>query len=508
MAQNPNNAQTNGRWRSPRQRMSTGGVCRRNMAVAWWLGVALTTVGPDPAGAQVSSPVASQFPTPAVADDLAAAIADLQSTEFTKREAATRRLSAANFSVLRQVLPLLTAANAEMAWRAKEILIAQGVQGDEDAVRRIGLILHLLTAAGYTQFSDDASEFASRVARLRLTDTLKRLEAMPELMVVAGPEMGAVIVGGNMLRLQGGVIIAEQPAMEIRPEDMIRGMGGGLRGGRQKRNQLPGEDSGEANVEQSQGGEESLDGSADADPAAMSPAAQRRAAIEAETPQWLAQCLTATDQELGELETVWRDLGVLPAPNEPLNQGGQVFELHVVKALTPEKLAVLDQFFQNRVIVSLNLQDIDLTPQFQDLLLGAAEAGKIQYLNTVKCRYDLATYKQLNELNKNGRLGYWNSQGRAMLGIRTDSLIVGGNARGQMGGALVGTVTVPSAAAAAGILSGDVITQVNDVSVENFEELRRIVAAFDVGDTIQVSVERSGLPQPLKLKVELMQHAQ
>jgi predicted metalloprotease with PDZ domain len=182
--------------------------------------------------------------------------------------------------------------------------------------------------------------------------------------------------------------------------------------------------------------------------------------------------------------------------------------MHVVKALTPEKLAVLDQFFSNRVIVSLNLQEIDLSPEFQNVILDAAEAGKIQYLNTVKCRYDLATYKKLNEFNRNGRLGYWNSQGRAMLGIRTDSLIVGGNSRGQMGGALVGTVTVPSAAAAAGILSGDVITKVNDVAVENFEELRRIVAAFDVGDTIQVSVERSGLPQPLKLKVELMQHAQ
>ena len=57
-------------------------------------------------------------------------------------------------------------------------------------------------------------------------------------------------------------------------------------------------------------------------------------------------------------------------------------------------------------------------------------------------------------------------------------------------------------------LANGISVKANDVAVENFEELRRIVAAFDVGDTIQISVERSGLPQPLKLKVELMQHAQ
>lgn len=442
--------------------------------------------------------------------DLQATIADLQSLEFNKREAATQRLAAAGFDAMQQILPLLTADDAEVAWRSKEILIQQGVRGDEDAVRRIGLVLHLLTAAGYTQFSDDATEFASRVARLRLTDTLKQLEAMPELMIVAGPEMGAVIVGGNMLRLQGNVIIAQQPAIEIRPEAMLRGMGGGLGGGRRRADWLPVEESGEGNSEQAEGetaeGDEAEGG--EASPAGMSPAAQRRAVIEAETPQWLAQCLSSTDAELTALESTWRDLGILAAPDQSLEQGGQVFEMHVVKALTPEKLAVLDQFFANRVIVSLNLQEIDLSPEFQNVILDAAEAGKIQYLNTVKCRYDLATYKKLNEFNRNGRLGYWNSQGRAMLGIRTDSLIVGGNARGQMGGALVGTVTVPSAAAAAGILAGDIITKVNDVSVENFEELRRIVAAFDVGDTIQVSVERSGLPQPLTLAVELMQHAQ
>ena len=443
--------------------------------------------------------------------DLQATIADLQSLEFNKREAATQRLAAAGFDAMQQILPLLTAEDAEVAWRSKEILIQQGVRGDEDAVRRIGLVLHLLTAAGYTQFSNDAAEFASRVARLRLSDTLKQLEAMPELMVVAGPEMGAVIVGGNVLRLQGGVIIAEQPAIgAIDPEAMLRGLGGGLGGGRRRGDRLPGEESLERDAEGVAGetGEGGGAEGADAAPSTMSPAAQRRAVIEAETPQWLAQCLSSTNDELTALETTWRDLGILPAPDQSLEQGGQVFEMHVVKALTPEKLAVLDQFFSNRVIVSLNLQEIDLSPEFQNVILDAAEAGKIQYLNTVKCRYDLATYKKLNEFNRNGRLGYWNSQGRAMLGIRTDSLIVGGNSRGQMGGALVGTVTVPSAAAAAGILSGDVITKVNDVAVENFEELRRIVAAFDVGDTIQVSVERSGLPQPLKLKVELMQHAQ
>lgn len=93
-----------------------------------------------------------------------------------------------------------------------------------------------------------------------------------------------------------------------------------------------------------------------------------------------------------------------------------------------------------------------------------------------------------------------------MLGIRTDNLLLGRSDTAERGGALVGFVTEDSAAAIAGIQPGDLIRKINDIPVENFEELRRIVAAFDVGDTIHVELARSN--GRLELDVTLMQHTQ
>ena len=121
MSQNPRHAQNTRPDRRPMQMASPLGVRLRHVALGCWLGLTLATTPHDSAAAQISSPASNLVPSQTSADDLAAAIADLQSKEFTKREAATRRLSAANFSALRQVLPLLTAPDAEMAWRAKEI---------------------------------------------------------------------------------------------------------------------------------------------------------------------------------------------------------------------------------------------------------------------------------------------------------------------------------------------------------------------------------------------------
>ena len=69
------------------------------------------------------------------------------------------------------------------------------------------------------------------------------------------------------------------------------------------------------------------------------------------------------------------------------------------------------------------------------------------------------------------------------------------------GGALVDEVTPDTPAEKAGIQDGDIITHWNGKEVENFQHLRRMVAATDPDSKAMVTVWRDGKQQTLPLKV-------
>jgi hypothetical protein len=436
--------------------------------------------------------------------EIAQWIQDLQAKEYTRREAATKSLSQIEFGRLTEVLPLLTAADAEVAWRAREIVVQQGVRGDAQAVRRIGLMFKLLTAAGRTEFRLDAENFSAWVESVRVGDLLQKLQRVDGLQMTEGLRFVGQGMGGNLLRIQGvgGIFIAPNDAP---PELFIRGLQGPLA----KPRPVDGE---RAEVEQTDpertSSEEQGGRPTDPNSPPLTEAEQRQAAVRDQLPVWLQQCITAADEQFDTLETTLKDAGLIPT--ESLVVEGMVthYEIWVTRPLAAADLAVFADFLKNRVSISLVLTEIPLDDDWQRLISDAAEANKIQMLNTVKCVYDLSVYRELNRLTKAGKLGYWNAQGRAMLGIRASNLALDRMGGGDQGGAEVGDVTPNSAAEIAGIVTGDVITRVNETPVENFEELRKIISAFDVGQSIQVTVSRPGLPQPRQLEVRLMQHAQ
>lgn len=80
----------------------------------------------------------------------------------------------------------------------------------------------------------------------------------------------------------------------------------------------------------------------------------------------------------------------------------------------------------------------------------------------------------------------------AMLGIS-------GGADRIRGGCKVGDVSPGLAAQKAGIQSEDLITKFNKENVEDFESLVKLIGQKEAGDTVDVELERDGVPMTLKV---------
>lgn len=433
-------------------------------------------------------------------DEWQSLIADLQASEYARRERASKNLGETDFSTMVHVLPLMTSTDAEVAWRAKEVLTQQGIRGSSDVVRRIGLVLKLLTAAGHREFADEAERFESRVATLRLAEASRRLESIPNMTVIPGPPLGQFgMVAGNVLRIQGGVLIGGQQ-IQVAPQVKIFDNNGF---------EIPVLDAVEEVIDQADqqnalGNEKDATASSSEQVVESSADDQiRQGYLKENLNAWLEKCITAAPDDLRKLEQSWQETGLIRVENEAPVQPIQSFELTVNGDLSNEQVQLLSDFLRNPVLVTLMMNGVDMSPELQTLIVETVEAGKIQYLNTFQCGYNLKTSVALMNVLKSGGLGYWQTQGRAMLGIKADGVLIGQDLT-ERGSARVGEVTKGAAADKAGIQSGDLVRRINDVPIENFEELRRIVSAFGVGDRIQVEVTR-GL-ETLTLEVELQEY--
>lgn len=424
-------------------------------------------------------------------------IEKLQSKDYLEREAATNELSRIDFKELTAVVPLLTIEDAEVAWRAREILHAQGVRGSSQESRRIHLMFQLLTSAGYRKFAEDAAQFSERVAADRTQNLLRKLQDIDGLRVTEGMQfvgnqfgIGRAVINGpnGIVVLPNNRILEVEPPFDVKPRDPFGNPP-----------QVPPIQDSESDVE-----------TADAETASDTPAARRRRREELRTQinDYLTRCIITPDATLETLEQEWETQGFIQPPQARNDGLVTQYDLLVTDALSSEQLKTLEQFMINPVFISLTLSQVELNSEWSKLIVDSAEAGKLQMLNTVKCTYDLETYRQLWSLMQEGKLGYWEAQGRAMLGIRSANMGIERLDLPGPQGAEVGPVTEDSAADVAGIQTGDLITQVDTIPIRSFEELRRVVSAFDVNDVIEVQVLRRGEREPLKLSVKLMPHAQ
>jgi hypothetical protein len=488
--------------------------CGALLGTFWFAAMAIGSVmgfPPEDTGIPVAAgqrlaqddPVSAQVRT-----DWQTLVGDLQAPEFARRESASKLLGSTDFAAMVQVLPLLTSDDAELAWRAKEVMIQQGIRGSGDVVRRIGLVLRLLTAAGHPQFAEDAEKFESRIAAMRVLEATRRLEAIPEISVIPGPQFRGMMVGGNVLRIQRGIVVGQAQIVEIGPRFVVPNAAPiellevpNLPPNREIDRAAP------VLPEQAVPVENVADPLKSAETEIAADEQIRQAHLNANLKNWLEQCITSDPESLATLEQTWQGMGLIGATSAGLEQQvAQYFEIAISRTIGDEPVAALRNLFHNPVSVILTMNDVNMSPGLQKLVVESVEAGKIQYLNTYKCGYSMETSDALSKLMKEGRLGQWQTQGRAMLGIRTDNLLLGRSDTAERGGALVGTVTEDSAAAIAGIQPGDLIRKINDIPVENFEELRRIVAVFDVGDTLKIDLARNN--SQLELNVTLMEHSQ
>lgn len=67
---------------------------------------------------------------------------------------------------------------------------------------------------------------------------------------------------------------------------------------------------------------------------------------------------------------------------------------------------------------------------------------------------------------------------------------------------LIITIAPDSPAAQAGLRAGDIITQVNDTSIETATQVQDQVEATPLGETLQITVNRNGLTQRLAVRPE------
>lgn len=98
--------------------------------------------------------------------------------------------------------------------------------------------------------------------------------------------------------------------------------------------------------------------------------------------------------------------------------------------------------------------------------------------------------------------------GRAFLGITTRTVNPGhADYFDVVSGALIVTVTEGAAAYNAGVLVGDIITQVDETEIESLEALRFALRRFNAGDTTNIVVWRGGESYELTITFDEDMHA-
>ncbi len=140
--------------------------------------------------------------------------------------------------------------------------------------------------------------------------------------------------------------------------------------------------------------------------------------------------------------------------------------------------------------------------QTKDYSTGAPlfdEGGRVVGIHFRTSRYGGFMYTRVNaitrdlqKMRRNEIWGKWPPASAPVLGVQIESI---------RAGAKVTEVSEDSAAAKAGVKTGDIFNKVDDRSVVSLDDIYEVLADNDVGDTVQVELSRDGKKQTLQLKL-------
>lgn len=149
-------------------------------------------------------------------------------------------------------------------------------------------------------------------------------------------------------------------------------------------------------------------------------------------------------------------------------------------------------------LTNVDLAKIDLAGSVFD---GLATVRSLRRLDLQRCKFPAAAFNEFKE--KRGRSVDVKFTPQAFLGVSADSRGIAAQfPRAQLKGACIITTVVPGEGAErAGMKIGDEVFQMGDYKIADFDELRVVIAQYEVGDEATIKVRRDGKELTLKAKL-------
>ena len=149
-------------------------------------------------------------------------------------------------------------------------------------------------------------------------------------------------------------------------------------------------------------------------------------------------------------------------------------------------------------LTNVDLAKIDLAGSVFD---GLAAVRSLRRLDLQRCKFPAAAFNEFKE--KRGRSVDVKFTPQAFLGVSADSRGIAAQfPRAQLKGACIITTVVPGEGAErAGMKIGDEVFQMGDYKIADFDELRVVIAQYEVGDEATIKVRRDGKELTLKAKL-------
>ena len=149
-------------------------------------------------------------------------------------------------------------------------------------------------------------------------------------------------------------------------------------------------------------------------------------------------------------------------------------------------------------LTNVDLVRIDLEGSVFD---GLATVRSLRRLDLQRCKFPASAFIEFRE--KRGRNVVVDFKPKAFLGVSADTRGIAAQfPRAQLKGACIVTTVVPGEGAdRAGMKIGDEIFQMGDYKIADFDELRVVIAQYEVGDEATIKVRRDGKELTLKAKL-------
>ncbi len=151
-----------------------------------------------------------------------------------------------------------------------------------------------------------------------------------------------------------------------------------------------------------------------------------------------------------------------------------------------------------RQLTTIGLTSIDIE---KDAFDGLASLGQLRRLKIDRCKFSMAEFIEYRD-KKRGDVVVNFIAAKAFLGVSSNQFR--GLRRADRipleqveGDCVVTDVVAGEAADRAGMKNGDEILRIGGQKLENFEELRLVVAQYDVGEKVTIEIRRDGKDQTL-----------